>query len=910
MAKLVLNDVTNLLGNPTSAQTTINNNSELIEAALEKTLSRDGISPNQMMSDLDMNHHDILNTKSISTDQLILDGKIVVPGEDLVSLPDMFMTKPVYDPYLIGADVFDRRNQGDFNTEAEFLVADISPVVLFVTTAGYYSAGDGGGHTKVRISTPDPVEAWHKQNSDGSWWSVSTKELGNPRIFGAVGDGVTDDTTPILDALEFKGKVYLPEGSFAFDATDIDVRLISGPGLMKFNVGTEIYADSITDRGPMGQRYFTEVKNSTNNSVTQSIAVHGGKLYRSQEKTSAGPNAEDSYRYDTTVDVTEFDLPAGDGRSRTSIDYTSDVTTQLPIAKATVKGLGHGDGIALITEGGQTWIYGHCSAPPGSSDPANEATGYVKFPWLGSATALEPAGSVFYRDLMGVGNPNFGMSSDGKYLLFVQRNVNSSGVTTLGASSVTTYQVIVHDRKAIESAADHKTVPPVSKFVVAPSELYDTLYAQAGITSDGKYIYITFSGARVVGKTFLHTYTMSGDFVKESITSGMRAEDVRVYMNGKSGWLPAFYETEGLTMHGDKLLTSSRYLFTLNSPVVTWKGARYVYIGTNPASGVVPNNVGSWAPTMAPATAGNWSSGTTYTRGSVRFHHYITAYVTSGQYGTEEFAIDVDPYNHPYVENSFNGMVSSRTDYSICYYPLNTQWVPAIATFRLNGEHYFYNAEKLTDGGHTINHGAKININDTDVRFQNISGLGNSGAVVLTNTANSLPESVLMYAGGTTLTFRFASAGNVSYGYVRPSADNTYTCGHPSFKWTVVYAQTGTINTSDEREKTFEEILEAEHLAAQDIKKVIRKYRFNSSIAEKGEGARLHFGVAAQQVGEIMMNHGLDPHDYSFFCFDEWKSEPEKIDEVSGKVVEPAIQAGNRYGIRYDELLCFIIAAM
>lgn len=75
MAKLVLADVSNLLGNPTSAANTINSNSDLIVAALEKTLSRDGTLPNQMQADLDMNNNDILNVDTIDVDNLIVAGQ-------------------------------------------------------------------------------------------------------------------------------------------------------------------------------------------------------------------------------------------------------------------------------------------------------------------------------------------------------------------------------------------------------------------------------------------------------------------------------------------------------------------------------------------------------------------------------------------------------------------------------------------------------------------------------------------------------------------------------------------------------------------------------------------------------------------------------------------------------------------
>ena len=61
MAKLTLTDLTQLSSNETSAVTAINANGALIEAALEKTLSRDGTTPNTMSASLDMNSQAIIN---------------------------------------------------------------------------------------------------------------------------------------------------------------------------------------------------------------------------------------------------------------------------------------------------------------------------------------------------------------------------------------------------------------------------------------------------------------------------------------------------------------------------------------------------------------------------------------------------------------------------------------------------------------------------------------------------------------------------------------------------------------------------------------------------------------------------------------------------------------------------------
>lgn len=79
MAKLALPPVTSL-ANTQSALGRINDNYDLIEDAVENTLSRDGTAPNQMEADFDMNSNDILNAGTIYTGTLVIDGELVVPG--------------------------------------------------------------------------------------------------------------------------------------------------------------------------------------------------------------------------------------------------------------------------------------------------------------------------------------------------------------------------------------------------------------------------------------------------------------------------------------------------------------------------------------------------------------------------------------------------------------------------------------------------------------------------------------------------------------------------------------------------------------------------------------------------------------------------------------------------------------
>lgn len=209
MAKVILDDISTTLAN--SAASTLNNNNTKLEAALEKTLSRDGTGPNHMEADFDLNHNDILNVDNIHASVLVLNGTTVTPV-DLANIPATVMMKPVYDPTGVEGDVFDRRNWGEFSTKEELAAREVPALVQQVNVGSGYSF-----RHMVRVATPSPVEAWHTQSLDGSWWEIRTQWL-TPQMFGAVGDDVADDYPAIqltLDAASaLNTNVYFPTGTY------------------------------------------------------------------------------------------------------------------------------------------------------------------------------------------------------------------------------------------------------------------------------------------------------------------------------------------------------------------------------------------------------------------------------------------------------------------------------------------------------------------------------------------------------------------------------------------------------------------------------------------------------------------------------------------------------------------------
>ena len=153
-------------------------------------------------------------------------------------------------------------------------------------------------------------------------------------------------------------------------------------------------------------------------------------------------------------------------------------------------------------------------------------------------------------------------------------------------------------------------------------------------------------------------------------------------------------------------------------------------------------------------------------------------------------------------------------------------------------------------------------------------------------------------AGVLTEAYRMATT------FFAPLADNTSSLGSAGTRWSVVYAGTGTINTSDEREKQYISALDdAERRVSVILKSLVKKFCYRDAVLNKGEDARIHIGVIAQEVIAAFEAEGLDPMRYGIVCYDEWDARQDE----DGIEIAPA---GNRYGIRYEELLAFIIASL
>jgi len=119
--------------------------------------------------------------------------------------------------------------------------------------------------------------------------------------------------------------------------------------------------------------------------------------------------------------------------------------------------------------------------------------------------------------------------------------------------------------------------------------------------------------------------------------------------------------------------------------------------------------------------------------------------------------------------------------------------------------------------------------------------------------------------------------------------------GGSSYRFNDIFARNATINTSDRNEKQdIAALSNAERRVAVAAKGLLRKYKWKDAVLAKGESARIHFGIVAQDLQSAFVAEGLDARDYGMFTSDTW------TEDDTDKT---------RLGVRYTELLAFIISA-
>lgn len=199
--KITLNDVGNLI-DATTAKNTINANSDVIEAAFDNTLSRDGSNPNQMGADLDMNGKQILNLpnpRSGLSPLRLQDLATFNGGGTIATVPS--------------GGVYGQALTKDSNTNFDIGWNNVLPT------------GGSKNQTLSKFSTVD-FDVYWKSNVPTNIMDYGAV----PNINSSVQK--TANTTAILNAWAASSNIYIPAGIFYIDpiVVPLSARGICGDG--------------------------------------------------------------------------------------------------------------------------------------------------------------------------------------------------------------------------------------------------------------------------------------------------------------------------------------------------------------------------------------------------------------------------------------------------------------------------------------------------------------------------------------------------------------------------------------------------------------------------------------------------------------------------------------------------------
>ncbi len=210
------------------------------------------------------------------------------------------------------------KNTEFYESEAAFLAATVPSNTKFVYTSGYYTADDGGGHKKVKLSAPpSSPKSWQKQSVDGAWWEIAEDEP-NLLMFGGKDDGVFSNTTALASVKTYIGSsgktLRLPlvtSGIYNFPEADGFITLTGFPVRADKGVkvrGTVNYpADTLVVGNDLGIDYQSTALNNQYKFSTET-----GRLVEHKENF-----------------LREGDL---DRKLRTGLDFTGRVAEKVTLA--------------------------------------------------------------------------------------------------------------------------------------------------------------------------------------------------------------------------------------------------------------------------------------------------------------------------------------------------------------------------------------------------------------------------------------------------------------------------------------------------------------------------------------------------------------------------------------------------
>jgi hypothetical protein len=585
-----------------------------------------------------------------------------------------------------------------------------------------------------------------------------------------------------------------------------------------------------------------------------------------------------------------------------------------------VLNLGH-QGLSAFVDDGDLYLYTQYITQP-TFRGNNGGKGFAKILWDGASTSSVTNYQLFGYDGSGHKFEKFrgatpSVSTDGKYIVM---SANNSPFGSIGDDQVWFF---VYDRAQVEALPNPLDAIPLHYGLLKfPEKTQRTIYTQ-GVASDGKFIYVFRGFTTPRFNHVIQKFDFYGNLISEVSVDDARAQyGVSGLLDNPTLGFPTSFEPEGLAIKGDELLLLVMDYWRTGSDVVSYKGKRYAAIKNN--SNTAPDSFTgelSWTETKKSPGAAEWSPFTSYSSGTNFTQRNKLIYSIKPETGV----LGEEPINSALTcrvsgasivsrENAVDVSVTAGQTLKFAYYSELTEGYTSLLDIGAGNGNItrFYDARPQSTDSRTSNINSVQETTPSVRSIIEIRGdrtLTNGAGINLYGTVDSVNSNrARLYAGGTfSGSDVFVDLVNQTPPVLRPngSLDGQINLGGASNRWGTVFAATGTIDTSDAREKQdVTDITEAEKRVAVAIKGMLKSFRFRDAVALKGDDARIHFGVIAQDIKAAFEAEGLDPTRYALFCWDEWGEQP----EIEGE--QSYAPSGDRYGIRYSELFSFIISSL
>ena len=215
-----------------------------------------------------------------------------------------------------------------------------------------------------------------------------------------------------------------------------------------------------------------------------------------------------------------------------------------------------------------------------------------------------------------------------------------------------------------------------------------------------------------------------------------------------------------------------------------------------------------------------------------------------------------------------------------------------------------------------------------DLNLENESATGNGGRMRIIQGSNtaafqyqengeratlSIADGSLSANAGITIACSSAAQASVEpTGSMYSNPNSNVDLGSSSNTWDNGYINGGAWSGSDRNLKQdIEDLSEAELRVATALKGLMKKFRLKDAVVKKGDDARIHIGVIAQDVKAAFEAEGLDAYRYAILGENTWWSKQDENGEWLFKDEETeGFTKHTKMSVRYEQLLAFIISAL